>query len=184
MIFYIFGFFFHCWKLKQTFHNRNPGVQLSWKKYGRTLELIRDNTIPQNPTSCNEIRNAFQDEKIMSTLGRSKHIGHGIFFDGVVERETHSFCVFSSKKAISLIEKNIKVEDRHYMCDATFAVCPIGPFSQLLLIHVTYIENVSLFFTVFFLLRNFWLYFNVNVSHFKGLSLPFHFNEPKKRRSL
>lgn len=91
----------------------NPGVKLPFTKYERTLQLIRDKTIPKNPNSCDEIANAFRDEKIMNALGRSKHEGNAVFFDGVVEKVTHSFCVFSSKYAISLIQEHI--EQHHFI---------------------------------------------------------------------
>lgn len=73
-------------------------MKLAFTKYERTLQVIRDKAIPKSPTNCREIIESFQDENIMKTLGRSKHIGNGIFYDGCVERAAHSFCVFSSKK--------------------------------------------------------------------------------------
>lgn len=121
----------------------NPGVQLPFTKYERTLQLIRDKTIPKNPTNCGEIFNAFQDETILNTLGRSKHVDKSIFFDGVVEKNTHSFCVFSSKFAISLIQSHIEPARRHFMVDATFKVVPVGPFYQLLILYCAYIKCVS-----------------------------------------
>lgn len=113
-----------------------------FSKYERTLQKIRDASIPKNPTNCSEIKEAFADEKIMQVMGRSKHPEKSIFFDGVIDRGTHSFCVFSSKFGISLIEKHIEPERRHIMLDATFKVCPIGPFSQLLIVYAAYIGKV------------------------------------------
>lgn len=116
---------------------------MPFNKYERTLQMIRDKTIPKNPTNCGDISAAFQDETILNTLGRSKHTDKSIFFDGVVEKDTHSFCVFSSKYVISLIAKNIEPARRHFMIDAKFKVVPVGPFYQLLIIYVAYIKCVS-----------------------------------------
>lgn len=117
---------------------------MSLKKYERTLQLIRDKSIPKNPTNCQEITDAFRDEEIMKTIGRSKTLGNSVFFDGVVERETYSFCVFSSKSAVSLIQQHIEPQRRNFMVDGTFAVCPVGPFTQLLIIFAAYIKCVSI----------------------------------------
>lgn len=118
-------------------------MQLEYKKHQRNVQKIRDSAIPRNPTNCAGIRDAFQQDDIMATLGRSKHLDHPIFFDGVVEKRKHSFCVFSSKYAIALIEKHVEAGRRHFMLDATFKVCPVGPFTQLLIIHAAYIKLVS-----------------------------------------
>lgn len=154
---------FHIYTFK---FNRNPGVQLEFGKYERTFQMIRDKTIPKNPINCQEILESFKNEKIMESLGRSKHLGNSIFFYGVVQRERHSFCVFSSKYAISLIEKHIEPTRRHFMLDATFKVCPVDPFSQLLIIYTAY------------KMRMFFLFFDI------GISIYFHINVTENTRSI
>lgn len=91
----------------------NPGVKLPFTQYERTLLEIRKQSIPKNPANCVEIGEAFQNENIMNMLGRSKNVEKAVFFDGVVERETHSFCVFSSKHIIALIQQHIEPARRH-----------------------------------------------------------------------
>lgn len=70
------------------------------------------------------------------------------FFDSAVDRGTYSYCVFSSKYAIDIIEKYIVPERQHLMLDATFKVCPIGPFSQLLIFYAAYIGKAFPFIFV------------------------------------
>lgn len=92
--------------------------QKSWCTVGiqkvRTYIANNSRAIPKNPTNCQEINDAFREENVMNALGRSKLPGNSIFFDGVVERETHSFCVFSSKFGIALVEKHIERARRHF----------------------------------------------------------------------
>ena len=48
------------------------------------------------------------------------------------------------KLEIQNIINNIRVNDRQYLMDATFKVCPNGEFKQLLIIYIEYIESVSI----------------------------------------
>lgn len=107
---------------------RNPGVTLDYFKYERTLQLIRSASFPKNPLTCDEIVDAFKDKNIMDAIGRSQHVAKDVFYDGVVQTEHYSFCVFSSKYMIQMIENHIEVDRRHYLLDATFKVVPVGPF--------------------------------------------------------
>lgn len=122
---------------------RNPGVALDFFKYERTLQLIRSASFPKNPVTCDEISNAFQNENIMNSIGRSQHVAKEAFFNGVVQSEEYSFCVFSSKNIMNMIEKHIDVNRRHYLLDATFKVVPVGPFNQFLIFYINYIEKVK-----------------------------------------
>lgn len=81
----------------------------------------------------------------MDSIGRSQHLGNAPFFNGPVQTEQYAFCVFSSKYIIDLIEKHIDVNNRCYSLDGTFKVVPVGPFNQLLIFYVNYIEKVGTF---------------------------------------
>lgn len=119
---------------------RHTGVKLDFAKYERTLNYIRNKTLPKSPTTCEEIRSAFSNDNILSSIGTSQH--EGVFFDGIMEFESYSFCVFSSKYAIKLIEEKILPYRRVYMMDATFKICSLGPFKQFLIIYIAYIDKV------------------------------------------
>lgn len=76
----------------------------------------------------------------MQLLGTTKD-GHE-FYNGAVESDDYSFCVFSSKTSIELFSSRIKHGERIMMMDGTFAVVPIGSFDQLLIIYGVYMEKV------------------------------------------
>lgn len=88
----------------------------------------------------------------MDSIGRSQHVGNPEFFNGAVQTENYSFCVFSSKYVIDLIEKHIDVNLRQYSLDATFKVVPIGPFNQLLIFYANYIEKVRIYILLIYLM--------------------------------
>lgn len=122
---------------------RNTDVKLDFFKHERALQNLRKTAIPANPSTCSEIGDAFMKENIMNGLGKSQHSEKNIFFDGVVETNRYSFCIFSSKYICRLIDEHIPNDRRHYLMDATFKVCPVGPFNQLLIIYISYIEKVN-----------------------------------------
>lgn len=103
-----------------------------FSKYVRTLQLIRDASIPKNPVSCDDINKAFKDPNIMETMGISMLESKDVFFDGAVDRGDYKYAVFSSKYSMKLIVKHIEDERRHLMVDPTFKVCPIGPIQTAL----------------------------------------------------
>lgn len=123
---------------------------MNFFKHERTLQKIRNHAFPTNPKDCAEIIAAFENQNIMDSIGRSQHVSKYAFFNGAVKTEEHSFCVFSSKHIMDLIEKRIESGRREYMLDATFKVVPIGPFNQLLIFHIKYIQKVRLHTTYLF----------------------------------
>lgn len=118
---------------------------MDYFKYERTLQLIRSASFPKNPVTCDEISEAFQNRNIMDAIGRSQHVTKDEFYNGIVQNEQYSFCVFSSKHIMNMIENHIEVDRRHYLLDATFKVVPVGPFNQFLIFYVNYIQKVSEF---------------------------------------
>lgn len=121
----------------------------SFSKYERTFQMIRDQFIPKNPATCAEITNVFSNEDVMAKIGRSK-LDKSDFFDGAFERDEYKFCVFSSKHAINLYNK-IEPGRQHLMLDATFKVCPIGPFRQLWIFYAAIIGKT---FPIIFVLMS------------------------------
>lgn len=111
-----------------------------FSKYERTLQMIRVRSIPKNPATCAEITKAFSNDDVMANIGRSKHVDKSAFFDDAFERNGCKFCVFSSKHAIDLYNK-FEPDRQHLMLDATFKVCPIGPFRQLWIFYAAYIDK-------------------------------------------
>lgn len=101
--------------------------------------------MPSSPQSISEIIEAFKNLDVMETYGctlQTVDIDNNplpkkyTFFDIAIEKSTHSFCVFSSKATIELINQHIPLEERHILMDATFRIVPIGPFKQLLILYI------------------------------------------------
>lgn len=75
-----------------------------------------------------------------------------LFLDYLHQGNDFSYCIFSSKKIIRMIEEKMDVKDRHYFIDGTFKVVPFGCFTQLLVIHVGKFDTVHPF--IFVLMSN------------------------------
>lgn len=80
------------------------------------------------------------------------------FYKTVVIEDNYKFCVFASDEIVELIKENISEQNRHFMMDATFKVCPYGDFNQLLIIYIAYCEEVSFLF-ISIINRNIFLLF-------------------------
>lgn len=123
---------------------RHQNVDIDFTKYERTFQRIKRGVLPKNPKTIKEIVDCFNDEKILNTYGHTLHMEKTYkFYDSAIETADYSFCVFSSKANIELISKNIPVASRHILMDATFKICPTGPFKQLLIIYVRKQRQVS-----------------------------------------
>lgn len=70
------------------------------------------------------------------------------FYRSVYKCEAFSYCIFASPSIMHNIEREIAVQRRHYLMDATFKVVSLGEFNQLLIIHVAipYVDKVILIF--------------------------------------
>lgn len=121
--------------------SKHPDVKLEFYSIERSLQIIRNSALPKNPTNCDEISNIFERDDIYKLLGTSKD--DKPFFNGAVEGNGYSFCIFSSHTSINLYKSRTKAENRIIMMDGTFAVVPIGTFDQLLVIYAVYMEKVA-----------------------------------------
>lgn len=126
---------------------RNQSANLNLSKIERGLQKIKKGTLPKSPQTIDEIHAAFEQSDVFDTYGSTlqtkdldgndlEHMHN--FFDIAVEnkKKKFSFCVFSSKTTLELIEKNIPIPERHILMDATFRIVPIGPFKQLLIMYI------------------------------------------------
>lgn len=112
----------------------------------RNLYRYKSADLPPSPQTAAELQIAFENAATFERFGRS-WVSPGEtasdFFRGVHVGTEFSYVVFASQKIIELIEKNIVVDRRKYMMDATFKICPYGEFTQFLVIHIEYIESVK-----------------------------------------
>lgn len=89
-----------------------------------------------------EINEAFKNPEILQCFGYTLG-SKDIFFDAAIDTGNFSFCVFSSKKMINLLNKHVPNKKLHILMDATFRTCPFGPFNQLLILYARIHHQVS-----------------------------------------
>lgn len=117
--------------------------------FERTLRGIRDTTHPPSPLTIDELEKKISDETIKNSFlmchqtkdERNEQKKPDEFFNGTIKGDGFSCAVFSSPKTIELIG-DIPPSKRKYFVDGTFKIVPIGPFSQLLIIHIGYLKSV------------------------------------------
>lgn len=111
----------------------------------RGLRKIRSKTFPSSPKSCSEIIEIFASDTIYKKYGVSKGEEPLKFYRGTIENDEYSFCVFASEKIIKFINEKVPMNERKILLDATFKTVPVGCFTQLLIIHIQYINHVRNF---------------------------------------
>lgn len=120
------------------------GIDIDFHSVSRGLNLLRNKTLPDNPQNCEAIQSAFAKEDIMTTIGSSIQDENIPFYDGSYECDDFGYCVFSSKGIIGLIGTHIDQNEREFLLDATFKICPFGNFYQLLIIYCKYQQKVCM----------------------------------------
>lgn len=122
---------------------RNQDIKLTFKKMERTLQKIRNINVPKAPTTCAEIKQAFENENVFDEYGMTKHSDHReIFFNTIHESSSFSYCIFSSVRIIKLMEENNDRSRKKILMDATFKIVPAGPFKQFLVIYTEHMSKV------------------------------------------
>lgn len=111
----------------------------------RGLQKIAKGAMPNNPTTINELIDLYSKDDVIENFGYSLHERDEryVFNDTILNGGNNgSYCIFSSKRNIELMNEHIPIERRHILMDATFKVVPRGPFKQLLIIYVAYLKKV------------------------------------------
>lgn len=68
-----------------------------------------------------------------------------MFFKTAYECKSFPYVISSSDNIIKGIKTNIPVERRKFLMDATFTVCPLGPYNQLLIVYIEHLEETTPF---------------------------------------
>lgn len=82
-------------------------------------------------------------QNVYEEFGMTKHDAKLPFFKHAFANDKFSYCVFASETIIGFI-KTIPDGDRRYLMDATFKVVPFSVFTQLLVIHIEYLDKASI----------------------------------------
>lgn len=119
----------------------------------------RNEVLPKSPKTCQEIIDAYKDENVMRKYGTTLQNGEDqdqltskSFFKHAHNAKSFSYVVFGSDNIIQSIKTRIPVENRKFLLDATFKVCPYGPFNQLLIIHIEHLNEVTFLFFIYCLI--------------------------------
>lgn len=147
---------------------RNQNANVSKKKCKRNLQKLAASKLPRSPVSAEEIYKAFENENVRSHYGMTIQNGddnsHGLsskpFFKHAQKvshensKKDFEYCIFASENIIDGIKAHIPIDRRKFLIDATFKVCPYGPFSQFLIIYVEHLEEVSSYYLFIYLCLN------------------------------
>lgn len=128
----------------------------------KTLERSKNKTYPKTGRSLGEIRDQFQNHKIMEEYGYNlEHDSK--FYVGTKIAEDYGFVVFKSQYVVDFIKESIPAESRHFVMDGTFDSLPEG-FYQLIIIAVEYKNEVSATHHIYIYFHSFVVHLSVRPS--------------------
>lgn len=103
--------------------------------------------IPKPPNNVNDVIEAYKNDAVVEHYSRTKHESNEYeFYKGAYECDDFSYCYFFSDHVADNIRKDIPEENREFLMDATFKICPIGKFYQLLIIYIAFCDQVNFVF--------------------------------------
>lgn len=70
-----------------------------------------------------------------------------MFYKHTFESAAHSYCVFASDDIVDAIKEHIEPSKRRFYMDATFKICPVGNFKQLLILYIDFMGQVRRHFS-------------------------------------
>lgn len=127
----------------------NGAFPIVFSSVEKTLNNHRSLKFCKAPKHCSEIEKVFEDETMQSTFCHSFHKEKFRLYDTSFCCKEFEYCIYSSKKSINLISKNVPENERFLVMDATFSITPNRMFYQVLIIYARYFEKV--FFQIFLL---------------------------------
>ena len=124
---------------------------MNFEKIQRGLQKIAGKVFVTSPKTAQDIVHAFQMESIWNQFGLTRHDIPTSFYKACIEEEDFAYCIFGSDTTARLVTENIVRTERHYLMDGTFKIVPTGCFKQLLIIYVTYLENVNIHYIIYYI---------------------------------
>lgn len=122
-------------------------LRVDLSRMSRTCYRYKSCEYPPSPRTAEDVKNAFEVDDIMRRFGMSsvqENEAPTAFYRGTHVCDDFAYTVFASQGIIDLIEKNIAVDRRKYLMDATFKICPLGEFKQFLVIQIEYVDEVDI----------------------------------------
>lgn len=125
------------------FSQRNQSSQLNFNKHRRNLLQIRNSKIPPPPINVLEVVEAYENETVIENYSRTKHEKtDSQFYKGSYSCDDFSYSYFASDHVMDNIRINIPENQRAFLMDATFKICPMGEFYQFLVIYIGFCDQV------------------------------------------
>lgn len=122
---------------------------LQFKCMERNLRRLKNQKYPCKPKTASEIRKLFENANIKEKFGMNLRKTNNFYINTIQYDENNAFCLFASYQIMSLIEKHITPEHRTYMVDGTFSATPGDYFYQLLIITITFKNDVCFYRDMF-----------------------------------
>lgn len=145
--FFIYAFFFRILYLQNSVHilkSRPLGESsLRYDKMERNLRRLKNKKVPRNPINAEDVAKIFADPKNREEFALNLRKTNNFYIDTIRTNSGEWFSLFASHQLINLVKEHIPPEDRKYLIDGTFKVRPLGNFSQLLVIHIEFKNDVS-----------------------------------------
>lgn len=111
----------------------------------RHLRRLKGNKYPGKPTNSSQIKQYYEDENTRAVFGFNLSKTHPFYIETVefeLYEQNLSFTLFASHQIISFIETHIPPDQRRYLIDGTFDVCPTV-YYQLLIITIEFKNDVG-----------------------------------------
>lgn len=115
-----------------------------------TSHKVHRAALPKTPSKVSDINKLFEIPHVLQNYGMTKRISKEPpnipptkFFDHAYECDEFAFCIFSSKDIIKAVLEHTEKDERKLFADGTFKICPMGDFSQVLIIFAELLGHVS-----------------------------------------
>ncbi len=120
--------------------NSEISHNLQYQRLKRTCNRIRSTGIPPNPKTMADVVKYFQSEKVLQTFGLTLHKLPTMFYWKTVNLKAFGYSIFVSESILNALPDG----KRSFRIDGTFKGVPKGPFMQLLIISVDYLNHVRI----------------------------------------
>lgn len=125
-----------------------PQSTLQYHNVQRTIYRSRLINLPKNVVDADGVHKAYLDDDVFAKYGKTA-VGRSFFksAEKIESSNGHgefSYIIFMSDDICDMIRSAIPVNQRKYLLDATFKICPYGIFKQLLIVYISYLDKVHI----------------------------------------
>lgn len=116
-----------------------------------TCNKARRSALPKSPKDVQQINELFETPHVRDNYGLTKRPEtkdgqpgqpRSMFFKRAYECEAYAYCIFASDDVIKALQQNSQGTTRKLFADATFKICPVGKFTQVLILFADLLGHV------------------------------------------